>query len=338
MKKVPALIADTANILLLTSASSERQKLTRILSATGCKLYLASDVTEASQIVVKRVIDILVVDYDRQQEQCQSNGGQQLDDFLSQYAQMPASRWVNGKNHILLLSSWHKREERSRLLTLPFVSHVVAYHDHFSPEELIITVGKILRNDLFGLDKYLSYGATPVTYEVTSSHQKGPILRTFSEYATMLGINRRIISSATGVADEFLMNAIYDAPIHPDGMRPYARLPRTESVDLKEGESCFFSFAGDGRHLLLSMRDRFGSLTPDRIRSCLVRCFSMGADQIEQKQGGAGMGLYFIMESLNKMIVNISPGRGTEFIGIIDISGTYRDYVEQHKSFHIFVG
>ena len=49
------------------------------------------------------------------------------------------------------------------------------------------------------------------------------------------------------------------------------------------------------------------------------------------------MGLYFIVEALNKVIINISPGKGTEVIGIMDISGSYRDYAERFKSFHIFV-
>ena len=130
------------------------------------------------------------------------------------------------------------------------------------------------------------------------------------------------------------MNAIYNAPIYPNGVRPYARQSRTIPVELQPNETCFFSFASDGTNFLISVHDRFGSLTPEKIRGYLVRCFSMGDDQIEQKQGGAGMGFYFIMENLNKLIVNISPGRGTEFIGIIDISGTYRDYIERCKSFH----
>ncbi|MBQ4359307.1 MAG: hypothetical protein II767_03545 [Proteobacteria bacterium] len=337
MKIVPTLIADTATILLLVSTPKEQQALTKTLSATGCSLQVVTSIAEAEETIMHQNIDLLVADYDQHTQTHESNGRTAFDNFLERFAQMPASHWVNGRTRILLLASRRNREEMQAIFSMPYVSNLVAKSDDFAPEELIITVGKILRNDIFGIEKYLCYGAIPVAYEVTSSLQKDPLLDALSEYAANIGINKRIISAVAGVADELLMNAIYNAPIY-NGTRPYASRSRTVPVDLQPGESCFFSFASDGTQFIISVRDRFGSLTPEKIRSYLARCFAMGHDQIEQKQGGAGMGFYFIMENLNKLIVNISPGRGTEFIGIIDISGTYRDYIERYKSFHIFVG
>ena len=337
MKVVPTLLADTATILLLSSSNKDLQMLTKTLSATGCNLKVVMNLAEAEQTIMAQNIDLLVVDYDQQTQTNQDDHGA-LDAFLQRFAHPPASHWVSGRTRILLLAGRRNREEMRHIFDLSFASNIVAKSNEFSPGELITTVGKIIRNDIFGIDKYLCYGATPTTYEVSSSLQKDPLLNAMSEYATNIGINKRIISAVAGVADELLMNAIYNAPIYPNGVRPYARQSRTIPVELQPNETCFFSFASDGTNFLISVHDRFGSLTPEKIRGYLVRCFSMGDDQIEQKQGGAGIGFYFIMENLNKLIVNISPGRGTEFIGIIDISGTYRDYIERCKSFHIFVG
>lgn len=337
MKVVPTLIADTATILLLVSTQKEQAVLTRVLSATGCNLQVVTSIQEAEQTIMQRSVDLLVADYDQQSQYCDADGYSAFDKFLIRFAEMPASHWVNGKARILLLASRRNREEMHNIFGLSFVSNIVAKTSDFAPEELIITVGKIIRNDIFGIEKYLCYGAMPMAYEVSSSLQKDPLLNAMSDYAANIGINKRIISAVAGVADELLMNAIYNAPIYPNGVRPYARRSRTVPVELQPDETCFFSFASDGSQFVISVRDRFGSLTPEKIRGYLARCFAMGSDQIEQKQGGAGMGFYFIMENLNKLIVNISPGRGTEFIGIIDISGTYRDYIERYKSFHIFV-
>ena len=338
MKLVPTLIADTATILLLVSNQKEQVVLTRVLSATGCNLHVATSIAEAEETVKHHNIDLLVADYDEQTASLEENGRPAFDDFLERFAQLPASRWVNGRARILLLASRRNHDELQNIFNLPFASNIVAKTNDFAPEELIITVGKIIRNDIFGIEKYLCYGATPIAYEVSSSLQKDPLLKALSDYAANIGINKRIISAVAAVADELLMNAIYNAPIYENGVRPYARQSRTIPVELQPKETCFFSFASDGTQFILSVRDRFGSLTPEKIRSYLQRCFARGDDQIEQKQGGAGMGFYFIVENLNKLVVNISPGRGTEFIGIIDISGTYRDYVERFKSFHIFVG
>ncbi|MBQ9817373.1 MAG: hypothetical protein IJM59_07920 [Proteobacteria bacterium] len=338
MQVVPTLIEDTANILLLVSTPKEQQILTKALSATGCKLHVVNSIQEAEHILSQSTIDLLVADYDQQSQSYGSNNQQIFDNFLERFSHLPASAWVSGKARILLLASRRKREEMSYIFHLPFATNIVAKTHDLAPEELIITVGKIIRNDIFGIEKYLCYGSTPVSYEVSSSLQKDPILNALSEYAANIGINKRIISAVASVADELLMNAIYNAPVYPNGVRPYARRSRTIPVELTPEETCFFSFASDGTQFVISVRDRFGSLTPEKIRGYLARCFAMGKDQIEQKQGGAGMGFYFIMENLNKLIVNISPGRGTEFIGIIDISGTYKDYIERYKSFHIFVG
>lgn len=337
MKAVPNLIADTATILLLASVPKEQAVLTRTLSATGCHLQVVSTIEEAEQAIMSQNIDLLVADYDQQARDFDVYGRSAFDYFLERFAQLPASHWVNGQTRILLLASRRKREEMHYLFNLPFASNIVAKTSDFAPQEIITTVGKIVRNDIFGIEKYLCYGATPLAYEVSSSLQKDPLLNALSDYALSIGINKRIISAVSGVADELLMNAIYNAPVYSNGVRPYARRSRTVPVELEPAETCFFSFASDGNQLLVCVRDRFGSLTPEKIRGYLARCFAMGNDQIEQKQGGAGMGFYFIMENLNKLIVNISPGRGTEFIGIIDISGSYRDYIERYKSFHIFV-
>ena len=338
MKVVPTLLGDTATILLLASTPKDQQILTKTLSATGCQLRVVNSIEEAEETIMQQSIDLLVADYDQQIQTLEENGRAAFDNFLNRAAHLPASHWVNGRTRVLLLAERRSREEMSHIFERSFASNIVAKTHDFAPEELIITVGKIIHNDIFGIDKYLCYGANPFHYEVTSSNQKDPLLKALSEYASNIGINKRIISAVSSVADELLMNAVYNAPIYPNGVRPYARRSRTQPVDLKPDESCFFSFASDGSQFIISVRDRFGSLTPEKIRTYLARCFAMGDNQIEQKQGGAGMGFYFIMENLNKLIVNISPGRGTEFIGIIDISGSYRDYIEQFKSFHIFVG
>lgn len=337
MKVVRTLLADTATILLLANNPKEQQLLTRVLSATGCNLQVVSSLAEAEHTIMHGSIDLLVADYDQQSQDLEANGLVAFDNFLSRFSQLPASHWVNGRTKILLLAERRNKEEMKNIFDLAFASNIVAKSHDFDPDELIITVGKIVRNDIFGLEKYLCYGATPVAYEVSSSQQKGPLIQALCDYAEGLGVNKRIIGAAASVADELLTNAIYNAPIYSNGVRPYARRPRSVPVELDPSETCFFSFASDGRQFILSVRDRFGSLTPEKIRTYLSRCFAMGADQIEFKQGGAGMGFYMIMENLNKYIVNISPGRGTEMIGIIDISGSYKDYVERYKSFHIFV-
>lgn len=338
MRIMPTMLADAATILMIISDKKEQNQLAKALSATGCNIQLASCLEEAEATIMNSNIDLLVTDYDQSPENLQSAGCTTFDQFLARFAQIPGSHWVNGKTKILLLAEKRPNKEMGELFRLSFLSNLLAKsNSSLDLEELIITVGKIVKNDIFGPEKYLCYGVSPIAYEVSSSSQKPFLLQALTDYASAIGVNKRIIAAATGVADEFLMNAIYNAPVYANGVRPYARRARTVPVDLLPNETCYFTFASDGRQLIISVRDRFGSLSAEKVRTYLSRCFNRGDDQIEQKQGGAGMGFYFIMEQINKFIINISPGRGTEMIGIMDISGSYKDYAEKTKSFHIFV-
>ncbi|RYG65777.1 hypothetical protein EON77_18135 [bacterium] len=93
----------------------------------------------------------------------------------------------------------------------------------------------------------------------------------------------------------------------------------------------------DGRRLGVAVRDPFGSLRADTVLDYLTRCFRRGPDQIDAKEGGAGLGLYFTFEALSHFVINVSPGRATEMIGLLDVSGTFKDFARRGKSFNMFV-
>ena len=51
---------------------------------------------------------------------------------------------------------------------------------------------------------------------------------------------------------------------------------------------------------------------------------------------GHPIGLYVCFESLSHFVINLSAGKRTEVIGLIDVRGTYLDYVSEGKSFNVF--
>lgn len=318
------------SILLLAGDRKDQRLLAKALGATGCVVEFAESPEEAMQRVQVKGPQLVVADYDPDPA---LTGWtlERYDKFLESLA------GSGGDTRVLLLADKRQKEELGSLFRLPFLTNLIAKNHPLDLDELIITTAKIINGDIFGIEKYLCYGVKPVTHIVRSSRDKNPLLEALSNYATGLGINKRLVTVAKSVADELIMNAVYNAPVREDGTRPYAQIARTDAIDLASHETCRLTYACDGRQLVIAMLDRFGSLAVDTIREYLQRCFAMGADQIEVKRGGAGMGLYFIVEALNKIIINICPGRGTEVIGVIDISGSYRDYAEKNKSFHIFL-
>jgi len=58
---------------------------------------------------------------------------------------------------------------------------------------------------------------------------------------------------------------------------------------------------------------------------------------VDQKKGGAGLGLYFLLNLVHHFVVNIVPGKATEAIGLLEVTRSYREYSSRARSFNVFV-
>lgn len=219
-----------------------------------------------------------------------------------------------------------------------YVRNLIAKNDEpLDPDELIVTSSKMLRRDIFGLDKYLMWGVEPYRLEITESRFKMDYVHRVADYARRLGCNERIVEMVETVVDELITNAIYNAPRDREGNAKYAKMSRREPVVLEPHEVGTLEFACDGNHIAVSQSDPFGALTHDTIVSYLNRCLVKGPQQISDASGGAGIGLYRVFQSLSKFIINIEPGVRTEVISLIDLRLSMKQFRQLPKSFHIFV-
>src|SRR5262249_35160026 len=150
------------------------------------------------------------------------------------------------------------------------LTNLVAKDIEIFAEEMVITVEKILRRDIFGMEKYLTWGIQPVEEIVGDSARKNDHLAHFEEFCNDLGLNTRLIGLAKGVVDEFLMNAVYNAPVDEHGRHIYSKLPRTERVVLTGRAQALFQYACDGRYLAMAVSDNFGTLTKETILQYLA--------------------------------------------------------------------
>ena len=243
-----------------------------------------------------------------------------------------------GRPTLLLLSEKSIDDDFAALFGSRLLTNVLVV-DADGPDvsDLLVTVQKIRHRDIFGLEKYFIWGVEPRTITLTSSSEKGAAIAAINEFATSIGVPSRLRSLIRTAADEFISNAIYNAPVTADGQPRYARQPRTIPVALEPHEQIEVRFCCDGRRFGLSASDPFGSLAPDMLQDYLARAMRAGDDQISDSPGGAGLGFYQILGSLSHFVVNIDPRRRTEVIGLVDVSGSYRTFATGGKSFNIFV-
>jgi len=206
----------------------------------------------------------------------------------------------------------------------------------FTVKNIMTTTTKLLSRDLFGLEKYMSWGVDTHSRPVTSSLHRADLINDIDAHFEKLGIRRPNRERMRGVLEEMLMNAIYDAPIDKDGKALYNHLPRSTDVTLRPEEQGLVRWATDGMLMAISVQDPFGSLNGGTILKYLEHNYAgIGAGVVEEGKGGAGRGLHQIVENSDLVVFNVDPGKKTEVIALFNVE--VKEAVNQNPSFHLFV-
>lgn len=219
----------------------------------------------------------------------------------------------------------------------PSLCHVIAKRDNpLDVQELTVSIAKLLRADLFGLDKYLCWGAKRHRVVVRDSRSKGNYVREVSALARRRGCADRVVELVETVVDELCTNAIFNAPRDGKGRARYAHLNRREAVSLEEPEAAELTYGFDDSYFGVALRDPFGALARETVVAYLDRCLKQTPDR-QPGAGGAGMGLFRAYRAVSKLVVNVRPGARTEVVGLIDLRQSLREFKRQPRSLHFFI-
>lgn len=207
----------------------------------------------------------------------------------------------------------------------------------FMQRNLLVTSTKILSNDVFGIEKYLDWGVDIKETIITGNDSRRGALEQLDQDLIKSGLSTTVVRKAHHLADELLMNAIYDAPVDPQSKIPrYNHLTRDVSVELEPSEYARLRYGYDGTILALSIDDPFGGLKREIILKYLKACLEGQFGKINESEGkgGGGMGLYQIMTSSDLLVTNIKPGRKTEIITLINV---HEKSPSKGQCFHYFI-
>ena len=244
---------------------------------------------------------------------------------------------LRARGRVLVYSDRPERDRLAELLGVHGLMNLLAHNETVDPEELLVTLQKILSAEIFGLEKYFPWGTPVRGASMRASSQRREVFETTRRFLQGIGLRNRLVEQMVTVTDELVTNALYNAPLDADGRRLYASLSRTQPVVLPEGDRVEVRWMSDGRRLGIGVRDPYGSLTASTVLDYLAKCFRKGSDQVDTKDGGAGLGLYYVFESTSQLVVNVEPGVCTEMIALLDIQVSYREFASRCKSINIFV-
>lgn len=235
--------------------------------------------------------------------------------------------------------SMHKYVESLKHDDMRLVDHVIANtHPDWTTDELRVTLQKIIRKDYFGLEKYLIADTLIHERTITSSKDRETCNIQVQQWIDSCGQSKSIGRLAFGIAEELVMNAIYDAPV-AGGRHHYDKLERHEARDLAPDEYAKLRYGCDGQTIAISIVDPFGAFSRDKwwqyARKVLKR--EDTDTLIDKKKGGAGLGLFKMLYSSHGVVCNVEPGKKTEVIVLIDLRQSLRDFSQMPRSIHYFV-
>ena len=304
-----------------------RRVAERALAATGSDVEGVSDADDLMTKIEANGWDLMMINFDPPLRD-DPRWAERLDSLEQRFP----------RTKLVLHSTAPTEDYLPLMASRRFLRNIIAKNDEpLEPDELIITAEKLLRQDLFGLQKYILWGVEPLTVQIKSSRDKQDYIHQVAAYAQSLGCNERVVELIETIADELVTNAIYNAPRTPEGQPKYAKMSRRDPVELEPHEQAVLQFACDGDYIAVALIDPFGSLTQETVVSYLNRCLVKGPDQFSDASGGAGIGLFRVFQSLSKFIINIDPGKQTEVISLIDLRLSMKRFRQAPKSFHIFI-
>jgi len=211
--------------------------------------------------------------------------------------------------------------------------HVIGTPLQLSADELVVTAQKLLREDLFGLEKYVGWAATVRTIYLEDATDRSSVVGALVDGVGLAGLSERVASLASVIADELLANAIYAAPIQPDGRRPFHGAPRDQARPLIGRHAVRLRWASDSRHLAVEVADVWGSLDVTAPGPLIAR----SARRAGRLSGDdPGMGLALAYACCHQLVLGVAPGKRTEAIALIDVRHRPAD-IGRSPSFHVFV-
>ncbi len=308
--------------VLLADPNKKQQIIAKMaLGGTGVVLDLVSTVEEGREKLDANTYDLVVFD------------SQMLE--LGNLA-----REKNPTAEVVLMTSDSVPTYLPALKKLSHIPNIVSRNEGdrtFTIKNIMTTVTKLLSRDLFGLEKYLSWGADIQSKQVTSSKQRATLIAEVDSYFEKLGVRRANRDRIRNVLEEMLMNAIYDAPVGADGKSCYNHLPRTTDLALKPEEQGIVRFGTDGMLVAISVQDPFGSLKGSVLLKYLEANYSgVAADMnAAEGKGGAGRGLHQIVENSDLVVFNVESGKKTEAIALFNVEA--KESAVQNPSFHLFI-
>lgn len=288
------------SILIVHPDRKTQRLVQRILGVTGYRVDVADELEQGIRLLQHETPLLVVVDGT-------AAVSPHADAFFTAAQQRGAEACMT------LLTPSDAKEHVPRILSLGAITNLLVHPMPVLAEELTITAQKLIRRDLFGAEKYLLWGTELHAHTLKNANERAHLVAALAESVRARGQSARVASMAMLVADELLSNAVHNAPIDASGAYFRKDASRDIAVDLDGRHAVTMRWGCDARYLAIEVSDQFGTLD----RETILR--SLSKNDVRESGAGAGMGMSLSYRSSDHLVFNLSPGKRTEIIALIDV-------------------
>lgn len=286
-------------ILIVHPDRKAQRVVQRVLGVTGYRVDIADDVEQGIRLMQHHAPLLVVVDGS-------AASSPHADAFF-------ATATKCGTEACMTLLASDAGAHIPRILGLGAVTNLLVHPMPVLAEELAVTAHKLIHRDLFGADKYLLWGTTLREHTLKRSGERHEVVARLADAVRARGQSARVASMAMLVADELISNAVHNAPVDSAGGHYRKDLPREGDIELDDRHAVRLRWGCDARYLAIEVTDLFGSLDRDTILMALAQ------RDVRDSGSGAGMGLSLAYRSCDHLVFNLSPGKRTEIVALIDV-------------------
>lgn len=166
------------------------------------------------------------------------------------------------------------------------------------------------------LGELLQNPAAAQAVDVTSAKNRHGLKDDMVTHLKGLKVRTTITDRCFQVAEEMLMNAIYDAPVDQGGKSLYNHVSRKDDIILKPEQFSRFEYCTKNNIVAISVTDPFGGLTRETLVNYLDSCYKGQAGSLnkEHEKAGAGRGLHMIVENADLTVFQVKRGFKTRVV------------------------
>jgi len=189
-------------------------------------------------------------------------------------------------------------------------------------------VATVAESKPFGLERFFPAESKIQKITITRSTQKIAAVEALQNFFNKLQLPSRLSALVAQASDELIMNALFDAPMLPNGT-PYRRkTERHMDFSLIEKEHVEICVTSCDEYVGIAVADQFGTLKKDVLLKFLRKDYEAEAYTVKDTDPGAGLGLRGTMMAGLSILFVSAPNMRTEVMIFFPKAQNYKEFRE----------